>query len=61
MRRVMQLVVGLELHVQVLAATKLFSSCKADWLANPNSAVSVVDLGLPGTLPVLNAQAVHQV
>jgi len=60
-RLVNQLVIGVELHAQVSAKTKLFSACKTDWMAAPNTAVSVVDLGLPGTLPVLNAESVKQV
>lgn len=50
-----EVVVGLEVHVQLLTHSKLFSPAENDPRASPNTNVDVVDVGLPGTLPVLNA------
>lgn len=50
-------VVGLEVHLQLSTATKLFCGCPAVFGAPPNSQVCPVCLGLPGVLPVLNARA----
>src|ERR1039458_8560295 len=52
-------VIGLEVHVQLLTATKAFCGCANHFGSAPNSNVCPVCLGLPGTLPVLNAQAVE--
>jgi aspartyl-tRNA(Asn)/glutamyl-tRNA(Gln) amidotransferase subunit B len=49
-----ELVVGLEVHVQLLTQTKLFSPAKNDPRAAPNENVDVVDVALPGALPVMN-------
>jgi aspartyl-tRNA(Asn)/glutamyl-tRNA(Gln) amidotransferase subunit B len=52
--------IGLEIHAHVLTASKMFDGCSADYAgAAPNSRVSVVSLGLPGALPVLNRRAVE--
>ena len=51
-------VIGLEVHSQLKTKTKLFSSSNNDFGEEPNSNVSVVDLGLPGALPVINDKAV---
>ncbi|HEX8226470.1 MAG TPA: Asp-tRNA(Asn)/Glu-tRNA(Gln) amidotransferase subunit GatB [Candidatus Saccharimonadales bacterium] len=52
--------VGIECHVQLKTATKLFSSVGNDAReAPPNTLVTHIDFGLPGALPVLNAEAVH--
>ena len=51
-------VIGLEVHVQLNTASKLFSSAPTRFGAEPNAQASYVDLGLPGTLPVLNQQAI---
>jgi aspartyl-tRNA(Asn)/glutamyl-tRNA(Gln) amidotransferase subunit B len=51
-------VIGLEVHVQLLTATKAFCSCSAQYGAPPNTNVCPVCLALPGALPVLNDHAV---
>lgn len=51
-------VIGLEVHVQLATATKLFCPCRVAYGAPPNSLVCAVCLGYPGALPTLNQQAV---
>ncbi len=51
-------VMGLEVHVELNTATKMFCSCATGFGAEPNSQVCPVCLGLPGALPVVNAVAV---
>ncbi len=52
--------IGMEVHAQLLTASKMFCACRADYqAAPPNSLVCPVDLGLPGALPVINAKAVE--
>ena len=52
-------VIGLEVHVQILADSKLFSDAGTQFVARPNSQVAHLDLSLPGTLPVLNRSCVE--
>jgi aspartyl-tRNA(Asn)/glutamyl-tRNA(Gln) amidotransferase subunit B len=52
-------VIGLEIHVQLATKTKIFSAASTAFGAEPNSQASLVDLALPGTLPVLNREAVN--
>jgi aspartyl-tRNA(Asn)/glutamyl-tRNA(Gln) amidotransferase subunit B len=52
-------VMGLEVHVELNTATKMFCGCATGFGAEPNSQVCPVCLGLPGALPVVNATAVE--
>ena len=55
-----QPVIGLEIHVQLLTNTKLFSPSKNNFGEEANTLVDLIDMGLPGVLPVLNDGAVKQ-
>ena len=54
-----EVVIGLEVHAQVISKAKLFSGAPTDFGADPNSQVSFIDAGMPGMLPVLNEQCVE--
>ena len=57
-----ELVIGLETHIEVLSKSKLFSGASADYnpTVSPNTQVSMVDVAMPGMLPVLNEHCVEQ-
>jgi aspartyl-tRNA(Asn)/glutamyl-tRNA(Gln) amidotransferase subunit B len=52
-------VIGLEIHVQLATVTKMFCGCELSFGEPPNTRTCAVCLGLPGSLPVANARAVH--
>ncbi len=54
-----EVVIGLEIHAQLATKSKIFSGAATAYGAAPNSQACAVDLGLPGVLPVLNAEAVR--
>ncbi len=56
---VWETVIGLEIHAQLATKSKIFSAASTAYGAMPNSQACVVDLGMPGVLPVLNEEAVH--
>ena len=53
-------VIGLEIHTQLATVSKIFSGASTAYGAEPNTQARAVDLGLPGVLPVVNADAVHK-
>jgi aspartyl-tRNA(Asn)/glutamyl-tRNA(Gln) amidotransferase subunit B len=55
-----EIVIGMEVHAQVLSNAKLFSGASTEFGAEPNSQVSFVDAGMPGMLPVINRKCVEQ-
>jgi aspartyl-tRNA(Asn)/glutamyl-tRNA(Gln) amidotransferase subunit B len=55
-----EVVIGLEVHAQVLSKSKLFSGASTEFGAEPNSQVSFVDAGMPGMLPVINEKCIEQ-
>tara|TARA_R110000868_G_scaffold128879_5_gene337319 strand:+ start:739 stop:2196 length:1458 start_codon:yes stop_codon:yes gene_type:complete len=55
-----EVVIGLEIHAQVISKAKLFSGAPTDFGAGPNTQVSFVDAGMPGMLPVINEVCVQQ-
>lgn len=55
-----EMVIGLEVHAQIIANSKLFSGAATDFGADPNEQVSFVDAAMPGMLPVLNEHCVEQ-
>ncbi|MEO3429700.1 Asp-tRNA(Asn)/Glu-tRNA(Gln) amidotransferase subunit GatB [Pelagibius sp. CAU 1746] len=55
-----EMVIGLEVHAQVISKSKLFSGASTAFGADPNSQVSLVDAAMPGMLPVLNKYVVEQ-
>jgi aspartyl-tRNA(Asn)/glutamyl-tRNA(Gln) amidotransferase subunit B len=55
-----EIVIGMEVHAQVLSQSKLFSGASTEFGAEPNSHVSFIDAGFPGMLPVINEKCVEQ-
>src|SRR6476646_1169560 len=55
-----EIVIGLEVHAQVLSKAKLFSGAATAFGAEPNSQVSFIDAAMPGMLPVINRKCVEQ-
>jgi len=55
-----EIVIGMEVHAQVLSQSKLFSGASTEFGAEPNSQVSFIDAGFPGMLPVINGKCVEQ-
>ncbi|KQT48821.1 glutamyl-tRNA amidotransferase [Aureimonas sp. Leaf454] len=55
-----EIVVGMEVHAQVLSEAKLFSGASASYGGEPNDHVSLVDAAMPGMLPVINEECVRQ-
>lgn len=54
-----EMVIGLEVHIELKTATKIFCSCPTAYGAEPNTQCCPVCMGMPGTLPVLNGQVVN--
>ncbi|MDT8386475.1 MAG: Asp-tRNA(Asn)/Glu-tRNA(Gln) amidotransferase subunit GatB [Thiogranum sp.] len=54
-----EVVIGLEIHTQLATRSKIFSGASTAYGAEPNTQACAVDLGLPGVLPVLNAEVVR--
>ena len=52
-------VIGLEIHAQLSTESKIFCGCSTEFGAEPNTQVDPTSLGLPGSMPVLNAKAVE--
>src|SRR5881227_3052199 len=55
-----EVVIGLEVHAQIVAEAKLFSGAATAFGAAPNTQVSTVDAAFPGMLPVINSRCVEQ-
>jgi aspartyl-tRNA(Asn)/glutamyl-tRNA(Gln) amidotransferase subunit B len=55
-----EVVIGLEVHAQVISKAKLFSGASAEFGAGPNEHVSFIDAGMPGMLPVINEKCIEQ-
>jgi aspartyl-tRNA(Asn)/glutamyl-tRNA(Gln) amidotransferase subunit B len=55
-----EVVIGLEVHAQIVSEAKLFSGAATAFGAEPNTHVSLVDAGMPGMLPVINGYCVEQ-
>ena len=55
-----EVICGLEIHCQIISNSKMYSGASTVFGADPNEHVSFVDAGMPGMLPTLNKQCVHQ-
>jgi len=55
-----EVVLGLEVHAQVISNAKLFSGASTEFGAEPNAQVSLVDAAMPGMLPTINAECIRQ-
>ncbi|WP_262690489.1 Asp-tRNA(Asn)/Glu-tRNA(Gln) amidotransferase subunit GatB [Kordiimonas aestuarii] len=55
-----EVVIGLEVHAQVISNAKLFSGAATEFGAEPNAQVSLVDAAMPGMLPTINAECIRQ-
>src|SRR5580693_114417 len=55
-----EMVIGLEVHAQVISNSKLFSGAATEFGAAPNAQVSLVDAAFPGMLPVINGKCIEQ-
>jgi len=55
-----EVVLGLEVHAQVISSAKLFSGASTEFGAEPNAQVSLVDAAMPGMLPTINAECIRQ-
>ncbi|MGZ5923633.1 MAG: Asp-tRNA(Asn)/Glu-tRNA(Gln) amidotransferase subunit GatB [Rhizomicrobium sp.] len=55
-----EIVIGMEVHAQILSQSKLFSGAAIEFGAEPNTQVSYVDAAMPGMLPVINKKCVEQ-
>ncbi|MGB1547036.1 MAG: Asp-tRNA(Asn)/Glu-tRNA(Gln) amidotransferase subunit GatB [Alphaproteobacteria bacterium] len=55
-----EIVIGCEVHAQIISKAKLFSGAPTDFGAEPNTQVSLVDAAMPGMLPVINEECIRQ-
>ena len=55
-----EVVIGLEVHAQIISNSKLFSGSSTKFGAKPNTQVSLVDSAFPGMLPVINSFCIEQ-
>src|SRR5580658_7437104 len=55
-----EMVIGLEVHAQIISQSKLFSGAATEFGAPPNAQVSLIDAAFPGMLPVINKICVEQ-
>ncbi|TNK83336.1 Asp-tRNA(Asn)/Glu-tRNA(Gln) amidotransferase GatCAB subunit B [Mycoplasmopsis pullorum] len=58
MKNNFEVIIGIEIHVELSTKTKMFSPIEIDFNAQPNTKANQIDLGYPGTLPLINKQAV---
>ncbi len=53
-----ELIIGIEIHLEINSKTKMFSAIENNFDAKPNTLISPIDLGYPGTLPTINKEVV---